>query len=204
MKLSVTKKFFHSIQESISNPIIAYDLEKNELVFSSGLAEEILGYSQEELEKFARSQFIDIIHPDDGFDKQNFKSKLSNLKDGEVLRYVLRLKKKDGTYVHFQINDRVYERDANGNPIKISSVAQDITELAHTTEELKKAVDKIDAIRYKNSHSLRAPVATIIGILDLIKDEDFENECHRTLIEYLRLTVTKLDDVIREINKEAS
>lgn len=204
MKKNISENFYQAIHRSMPNPIIGFDLAQKKLVFSSGIAEDLLGYSSKELKDLGEDQFISIIHPDDIKIRKNIEEQLKTLKDGGVLRYILRIKKKDGSYVHFQINDSIYERDELGNPTKITSVAQDITELALSNEKLKMAITKIDNIRQKNSHDLRAPVATIIGILDLIKEEEFQNQYQHDLIEYLKITVLKLDAVIREINEESS
>ncbi len=201
--MSLDKRFLCSIKRSAPTPVGAIDLSNKEVIYSSGLAEDILGYTKDELSQFVENDFIDIIHPDDHQKNAEILEKLRNSKDGEVVTSILRVKAANGEYLHFQMNDMVYEWDAEGNPTKFSTVIQDVTKQSVLSDKLEKAAKTIASIRHKNSHELRAPVATIMGIVDLISKEDFQNEYQKELIVHLGETIKKLDEIIHQINDES-
>ncbi len=202
--MKIDTRFLCSISRSAPTPFGAIDLTNKEVIYSSGLAERLLGYSPKELSNFAENDFKEIIHPDDLKKNEKTFELLRNSADGEVISTILRVKSSDGQYCHFQINDLVYERDKKGQPTKFSTIIQDVTKEWILKGKLEKAIETIDSIRFKNSHELRAPVATIIGIVDLIGREEFQNEYHKELFQYLGKTIHKLDEIIHEINEQSS
>lgn len=202
--MSIDKRFLCSIYRSAPTPFGAFDINNKELIYSSGLAEKILGYSKEEISRFAENDFNELVHPEDRAKNEEILRMLNESKDGEVVRTILRVRASNGDYRHFQINDMVYERDENDKPTKFSTVIQDVTREADLKEKFEAASKTIESIRFKNSHELRAPVATIMSIVDLIGSEDFHNEYQRELFQYLGKTIQKLDEIIHEINEESS
>ena len=202
--MKIDSRFLCSILRSSPTPYGAVDLVNKEIIFSSGLAEKLLGYSKDELSRFAENDFRDIVHPEDSEKNKESLELLRNSKDGEIISSLLRIRSSDGKYYHFQIYDMVYERDNSGKPVKFSSVIQDVTKEAFLKEKLAEALKNIESIRFKNSHEVRAPVSTIMGIVGLMKEEDFKSEYHRELFDYLGQTIQKLDEIIHEINEQAS
>lgn len=202
MSIAITKKFLYSIYRSAPTHFGAIDLCNKELIFSSGLAEKLLGYTGEEVNRYAKDDFKEIIHPDDLPKQERLFEQLQKSEDGEVVRSILRVKSHDGSYLHFQVNDMVYERRGDGTPTKYSTVIEDVTEEAKAKEKLAEACKIIREIKHKNSHELRAPVANMISIVNLMKEEHFHNDYQRELIHYLGVTVEKLDEIIHQINEE--
>ena len=202
--MKVDKKFLCSIYRSAPTPVGAIDMLNKELIFSSGLAERLLGYSDQELATFANNNFEDIIHPEDISKNRESYEYLQTSKHNEVVRSILRVKKSDGAYLHFQVNDMVYERDEDGEPLKFSTIIEDITREAEIKEKLAEACELIKQIKHKNSHELRGPVTDIMSIVNLMKEEHFQNDYQRDLVQYLGETVEKLDMIIHEINEQTS
>ena len=58
-------KFLHSLFEVAHVEFQAYDLEDHKLIFSSGVARQLLGYSEDEYLKLSTRFFKEIIYPDD-------------------------------------------------------------------------------------------------------------------------------------------
>ncbi len=79
-------------------------------------------------------------------------------------------------------------------------MSEDVTELMKLHEELKKTVEALDKIAFKNSHEVRGPVATIIGLMNLMNEQSFINDFDGQCFQLLKKTVQKLDDIIFEIN----
>ena len=65
------------------------------------------------------------------------------------------------------------------------------------TMELKRMNEELDHFSYSISHNLRAPLTSILGLVDLI-DRDPENA--REYLELIRTSTSKLDETIHTIN----
>jgi hypothetical protein len=80
---------------------------------------------------------------------------------------------------------------------------EDITNLVELQGQLEEKVEQLEAVSFKNSHLLRGPVASIIGLVDLIEDHGIAGDHNRKILSYLKDTISKLDMVIHEINNIA-
>lgn len=83
---------------------------------------------------------------------------------------------------------------------EVVCVYHDITDDIKQLEQLKKYNEKLEEIAFKASHEVRAPVANILGLMQLI---DFSNlsEENRVALEYMKDSVDKLDHTVRDIVK---
>ncbi|MEB0261578.1 MULTISPECIES: hypothetical protein [unclassified Mucilaginibacter] len=66
----------------------------------------------------------------------------------------------------------------------------------------KQLINKLRAIAYMQSHEMRKPVASIIGLMDIWKDESYAY--NEEIISMLELTVTELDEKIRLIVEDST
>lgn len=181
-------------------PFNIYDKKTNERLFSGKKMEELLGYSQEELNDHARTKFTAVIHPDDLKKSEQLDDELNASKEGEHVEKVIRLRHKGGKYLHLQIYCSVYERDQNGRMASCLGFANNITEQLELQDKLKQAMDVIHQMQYSNSHDLRGPVSNIIGLVKMLDSTDFMFEHQRNLVKTLCKTVHQLDKVIHNIN----
>ncbi|MBT30245.1 MAG: hypothetical protein CMO01_11345 [Thalassobius sp.] len=179
----------------------AWDIITGKLIFTSGLSQNILGYPKEQYEKLSNNFFTDIVHPDD-LDKvlEDIES-LKMSKSCEVLESTARYRNVDGIYTWVYTRRIVSIRDKSGNPIKVTSICEDISETIGLRNELRDKAQRMEKIAIKNSHDVRGFVASIIGILDLIDEKSFLYDYDKQYFNYLKLAVKKLDKVVREINE---
>ena len=193
--------FIKSLYKTSPVAFGSVDLTKDQIVYSSGHAEKLLGYSAEELRTLSRQNFKAIVHPDDLQLSQASIDRLMKSKEGEIIEAVLRIKKSDGSYVHLLVRDIVFERDDHNNPTKFSTIAQDVSHTIKLEKELAEKVEALKEISHKNSHEVRAPVANIIALVGLMKPHNFKTEYNQRIFQYLEETVIKLDNIIHEINE---
>lgn len=73
-------------------------------------------------------------------------------------------------------------------------------ELTRRLENAKKVMTRMI---FRNSHDLRAPVCTIIGLLDILKHSRIGRQ-EQLLIKNLSTSIKRLDKIIHEINDELS
>ena len=95
--------------------------------------------------------------------------------------------------------------DRNNQVKGITCAAYDITEqkktedmLRHTLKELKKRNHELDNYVYKVSHDLRAPLVSILGLINLTKMDD-NSETLRNYLGLIENRVSKLDDFIKSV-----
>ena len=181
-----------------------YDLKNHAMLYSSGLASKILGYTEEEMKAFAKDYNRKIIHPDDIEVVDAKLEEIKKSKPGQVIETIVRYKRKDGRYIWGYTRKIVSERDEDGNPSKITTVAQDISELVSIQEELDRSVAELERISYTNAHELRGPVASILGLTNLLREKGLLDDHLKDIINHLGITVQKLDSVVSDLANSAA
>lgn len=179
------------------------DLKNNQLVQTSNWVLDHLGYSDKEFKALSQNLFERIVHKDDREAQLQAYHKL--MTDPAILftECQIRYKKSDGEYVPALLRLSVLEMDENKVPKSALTTAIDITEVLALRERLKAELKKMDVISYKNSHELRGPVATILGLIQLIDYQGWGETISAEIINALKETVQKLDQVIQEINEHS-
>ncbi|WP_052958708.1 PAS domain S-box protein [Maribacter thermophilus] len=64
--------------------------------------------------------------------------------------------------------------------------------------ELKKTNSELDSFVYSASHELRAPLTSVLGLIQIMMDEQQESHCIHQL-QMMENSITRLDDFIKEI-----
>ena len=141
---------------------------------------EMLGYKIGEIEPTYDS-FIEMLHPHDkdipeeGFKKINAGEKEF---DGTI-----RLKHKDGNYRVIRNRARVFERDEEGNVVRLIGTHHDITNETLLQKKLKSSLNEKTILLQEIHHRVKNNLAIIIGFLylqsyktDSTKVSSFYNE----------------------------
>jgi PAS domain S-box-containing protein len=196
-------KFLKSVFEVTHLEFQEYDLSQNTLVFSSGMNHRLLGYTEEEYRNLSTDFYRKIIHPDDFKKAQAALDELIHSKKGEVIELTIRARKKDGAYIWLYSRQMIYERVPGNKICTIIRESEDVTRLVEAEQQLAKKVELLKEISYKNSHLVRSPVASIIGLVGLIEEHGINGEHNRQIFQFLKEAITKLDEVIHEINDAA-
>lgn len=92
--------------------------------------------------------------------------------------------------------------DSEGKIIGVSYHATDISELKEAQKQTLDRDRALDHIALVQSHEIRRPVSSIMGITDLLKVNETTKELEE--ISMLNLAVNELDNFIRQIVNEAS
>lgn len=201
-----TKKelLFNKLSKISPIGIQILDVKERKLICANNWTTEHMGYSKDEFTKLSKDLFAEIIHPDDRkIQLQSHQLVVTN-PDISFHEFIVRVKKKDGDYAHACVRLTILETDSNNMPKTILSITTDVTEMVSLREQLDRELKKIDLISYKNSHELRGPVATLLGLIQLIDHTSLDGSRSSEFISYLKETVIKLDMVIHEINQHTS
>lgn len=175
-----------------------YDIKENNLFFSP-TCNKILGYETDEVLFPKVELWTDNIHPDD---LENARTTFIQLLKGEIQSFVaeLRMKAKDGTYRWILDKCKVFEFDKAGNASRVIGLFIDITKRKESERKINDYLVSLEKFAQITSHSLRLPVANIIGITQLIEGEKDVNEIQH-LNNSLKISALQLDEVIKEMNE---
>lgn len=78
-------------------------------------------------------------------------------------------------------------------------VEEDITQQRETLSSLENKNRRLAQIAWEQSHLVRAPLARIMGLVNLFKNNFIDEEDRVTFLNYLQLSAEELDKVIRAI-----
>ena len=121
--------------------------------------------------------------------------------------------RKDGTKFPGEITSSIF-KDPDGNS-RSSMIIRDITErkisekkllevnesLRTNTKELIRANKGLEQFSFIISHNLRAPVANILGLTQLLKDDSYSNDMKINLRKEVESNAQRLDKVIKDLNQ---
>jgi PAS domain S-box-containing protein len=110
-----------------------------------------------------------------------------------------RIVQKDGTikYIHFISK---VEFDHENNPVGMFCICQDITAMRFAEGKLRSTSKELETYIYKSSHDMHAPLATILGLINVSRLEVYEP----TAVKFLGMIeqqAKKLDSVRVEFIK---
>jgi PAS domain S-box-containing protein len=138
--------------------------------------------------------FIKLLHPDDVATSiymwNNFLKGTDDFYTSEF-----RMLNHKQEYIWIKSTGRVVDRDKEGKPIRITGVLADINEQKLNQLLIKNQTQKLLNYAFFNSHQLRAPISSIMGLTELLKTE-YSPE----FITMLDKVVNQLDDAVHEIN----
>lgn len=142
--------------------------------------------------------WINLIHPEDFLRVRNLQEKIFNNLKEHYWEDRYRFLKANGEYAF--VHDRGYIiRDAQGIAIRMIGASQDITERVNYINAIEEQNRKLREIAWTQSHIVRAPLARMIGLANLLDYENQVDEETNQLLKYILSSAHELDDVIKSI-----
>ncbi len=142
------------------------------------------------------------LHPDDL--PVAIERRTAGRRSGQAYEVENRYRMSDGTY-RWHLARVVPIRDEAGDVALWVGTATDIHDqitahhrLENTLRELHEKNFELDQFVYKTSHDLRSPLSTILGLVDILKEESDE-AAKRQYIDLIANRVHKLDGFIRSM-----
>ena len=148
--------------------------------------------------------WISFIHPED----IEYTKKVTNDSRYASSSFAFhhRIIRKDGT-VRDLYSQAEFEFNKDGSPRSLHGVAHDITDMRIAEKERTKIISDIvqrnndlEQFSYIISHNLRAPVANILGLVNIMQTIGIEKDEVKNTTEFLRIAAQNLDHVIIDIN----
>jgi PAS domain S-box-containing protein len=167
------------------------------LVFSNPAGLKLLG-AKSEAELIGKS-ITSIMHPD--FIAKNFEV-LHRMVQGESGLFPIetRLIKLDGTAIEVEMSASLLSN--NGEPT-IQVIATDITERKRYTKAIEAQNKILKDINWTQSHVVRAPLATMMGLVSFLSQEDYSAFSYEDLLRLINEKANELDNIIRVISEKS-
>jgi PAS domain S-box-containing protein len=184
--------------------ISLYDFIHQKVVHSQWWVLKRLGYNDEEFEGVSSDFFRKILHPDDLRIIQNHLEKIKIAKKDQILECVFRIRSKSGNYHWIALRDSILSWDERGEICQLIASMIDVTKYKLLKMQLDENVAMLASLSHRNSHELRAPVATILGLVKVIRQELQTEGNVQELVDILEQTIIRMDEVIHDFNEALS
>lgn len=127
------------------------------------------------------------------------------LENGRVRNYENTLMRKDGKHIRLLVNSYLLydpilgEEICEGVIIDYTDTAQILLNLDQINAQLIKRNRNLEQFTYVISHNLRAPLANIISLTELLRDTDTDGRATQ-LIDGINTSIVSMDNIIKDLN----
>lgn len=112
-----------------------------------------------------------------------------------------RFRKNDGDYA--QVEEIGYiKRDYLGRAVRMIGVLRDVTDRFRYVSEIEERNHKLQEIAWMQSHVIRAPLARLMGLIDLIRNYPHSDSERNELLDHVLTSAHSLDEIIRDISSK--
>jgi PAS domain S-box-containing protein len=184
---------FDIVSKATSDAIWDWDMVTGKIVWNQGI-KGIFGYRQTTFDEAWRNS---RIHPDDRHWVME-RLKTITLAGGKRLKIEYRFLCADGSYRN--VLDRAFILfGPDGRPVRMIGSMQDITERIKHLEKIERQNAKLMEISWLQAHKVRAPLSNIIGLVNLLKEMDQDQQESHEVVARIARAAEELDNVIRKI-----
>ncbi len=198
-----------SITKELSDYKYALD-ESSEVVITN--ADFIINYVNDQFcntTKYAKDELLgrNIKIIDSNYHSQNYFEELyNNITQGKIWKGELRNKTRDGSFYWVDVTVVPFLNEEK-KPWQYVSIRKDITARKEAelygkeiTDALTIRNNDLEQFTYILSHNLRAPIASLLGLTNILSDFEIDEKEKRDTITGISQTAHKLDEVIRDLN----
>lgn len=192
--LRVSNERFELVLKATGEAIVDWDIENDKAIWGDGFRQ-LFGYN---LDVYDNHLWSRNIHP---HDKERVIAALEQtIQDPAQFFFFaeFRYLKASGDIAHVQ-HRGIFVRDASGKAIRAIGSMTDITNLVEHTRKVEAQNDVLKEIAWTQSHVVRAPLASLMGLLELMKNRECMNLDEKELLEKLDVAADELDTVIHKI-----
>ncbi|WP_119080471.1 PAS domain S-box protein [Chitinophaga alhagiae] len=168
-----------------------WDLVSNQVIWNKNL-EVQFGHTAVENEA---GWWEKNVHPDDVEEVVNgFNQAAENGQRAWAVEY--RFRRADGVYR--SVNDRGYVMyNEEGKPIRMIGAMQDVEDKKQYIEELKK-------VAQLSSHSLRRPVASMLGIVSMLNKDNLSHPDNAPLLAHVERVAQEMDGILHVVAEKCN
>lgn len=193
-KIKASIEHYNRISRAGTDAIYDWDLHTNELKWSKGF-EQVFGFDAPEAAS-RKARWLELIHPED--QSRVIDELFLHLRDKKV-RWKQQYRFLTAGGVYKAVLDRgffVFDRD--GEPERMIGAMQDITERLTFLSNMELENRMLKEISWMQSHIVRAPLARIMGLSELLTYNEGKIT-NKELLVHLTDSAHELDQVISSI-----
>lgn len=192
IKMEESISRYNIVSKATSDVIWDWNILTGKTVWNKGI-QGIFGYAKN---TFSRDWWSIKIHPEDLEQVLTaFELVIRHKKNRLQIEY--RFRCSDGTYK--SVLDRSFVLfNENGEPVRMIGSMQDITERNRHLHAIESQNTRLKEIAWIQSHEIRAPLARIMGLIDLLDDFAANND-REDCVRHLKSSAKELDLAIRGI-----
>ncbi len=193
--LAASEQRFKALVQDGSDLVAIHDNYGN-YKYVSPTSKSILGLDPDQL--IGKNAF-DFIHKDD---KERVIGEFSLLTEQKRIKIMpFRFKGIDNQYHWIE----TIITDMREDPVVAGIVAnsRDISQRVEDEIKTQNGIEHLRGIAWMQSHQVRAPLASIMGLSKILMDNDEDESSRRESLRHLLHSATELDSIIREIIKKA-
>lgn len=197
LQLKESEKRYSDLFHLNPQPMWVYALDSLRFLDVNASAIKHYGYTKEE---FLAMTINDIIVKQDLQIAQEPYPEYESPK-GNFSRGSFRHQKKNGEILQVELRGYVmYFKEEKAEIV----IANDVTEKSKFISAIQSQNQKLRDIAWMQSHIVRAPLARMMGLIDLIKNHSKPGAEKDTLMNHLLNSANELDNLIRDISKKTS
>ncbi|WP_342644494.1 PAS domain S-box protein [Mucilaginibacter sp. CSA2-8R] len=158
----------------------------------------------EEFKKTYES-WTERLHPDD-LDRIN-QEVADALRDKSEVKMKFKILL-PGNEIRHLVSMSIIERDASGRAVRMVATNRDVTKQIVAAKEREKLIAELiernkalEQFAYIVSHNLRAPVANLVSLTEMITDTDLDEADHNEVARGINKSVAKIDQIISDLNE---
>jgi PAS domain S-box-containing protein len=151
-ELKLTKELLLAAIEGTQAGLWDWNIKTGNTVFNDKWAE-MIGYTLKELEPLGIGTWEKLTHPEDL--RKAKESLAAHFKgSADIYECEIRMKHKNGSWVWILDKGKVFERNADGEPIRMIGTHTNINVLKHAMEELEMIKENLENIVYERTEEL--------------------------------------------------
>ncbi|MEM6765291.1 MAG: PAS domain-containing sensor histidine kinase [Bacteroidota bacterium] len=191
--LHISELRYKSLVDKMNEGLMITDEEEKTLFVNERLSQ-IIGISRESIIGKKSYEFLQVAHADY---QELIKHKSSLRKEGVADEYEIELVKPDGERIWVLVGGAP-NTDQFGHINGTIAIITDITDRKKAELQLKKTNNELDAFVYKASHDLKGPLASIIGVTNIARDEVADPKAH-DYFQLIAQSATRLDRILMDL-----
>jgi PAS domain S-box-containing protein len=195
--LKLSNDRFRMILKAANEAIFDWDIIKDKVEWGTGF-QDVYGY---DLRVYNNHLWTENIYADD---KKRVLEELKtgmNDRDTEMLSAECRYNKADGTTVLVEYRI-IFMRNPEGAPIRAVGSLRDITDHKQSLLTIQLQNEKLREIAWAQSHVVRAPLARMMSLINLIKNYPNSEEERNEILDCFLSSAAEFDQIVREISSK--
>jgi PAS domain S-box-containing protein len=193
-ELKLSNERYKLVLKASDEAICDWDIVNDTVDWGTGF-HDIFGY---DLTEYNNTLWSENLHPEDRQRVlREVQAAISNPKK-EIYYSEYRFYKANREVINIQ-HRGIFLRDEQGRAIRSVDTLKDVTPHIRRVEHIEKQNQQLRQIAWTQSHHVRGPLARILALSNLLKEESGISEEQKQMLDHLTASALELDSAIKDI-----